>query len=123
MNSQCFEASNIIPPPRKAPDIKHRNSIKCGVEDKVSFKDKLVSLNPMNLTNSLTLSQNPMEENYSEDGIQEHLMELNIRGTKAISLTKEDKQRIYEPWKFSIIVKLFGKRIMHHYLKKKIQEF
>lgn len=64
-----------------------------------------------------------MEENYSEDGIQEHLMELNIRGTKAISLTKEDKQRIYEPWKFSIIVKLFGKRIMHHYLKKKIQEF
>ncbi|XP_019257717.1 PREDICTED: uncharacterized protein LOC109235928 [Nicotiana attenuata] len=93
-----------------------------GVEDKASFKDKLLASNPINFTNSLTLSEDPMEEILPEREEQEHLIEHNSRGIKEITLTDEEKQRIYEPWKFSLIVKLFGKRILHHYLEKKIQE-
>ncbi|XP_075092262.1 uncharacterized protein LOC142172523 [Nicotiana tabacum] len=41
---------------------------------------------------------------------------------KVIALSEDDRQRIYEPWKYAIIVKLVGKRMMHHYLQKKIQD-
>lgn len=37
-----------------------------------------------------------------------------------IHLTQEDKLRIYSPWKFSIIIKLMGKRMLHQQLKLKI---
>ncbi|XP_075096552.1 uncharacterized protein LOC142174621 [Nicotiana tabacum] len=57
---------------------------------------------------------------------EEHMTDLttltHTRGIKFISLTEEEKQRIYEPWKNFIIVKLVGKRMLHHYLKKEIQE-
>ncbi|XP_019245220.1 PREDICTED: uncharacterized protein LOC109225082 [Nicotiana attenuata] len=46
----------------------------------------------------------------------------NLGEAIQISLSLEDRQRIYEPWKFSIIIKLVGKRMLHHYLKKKIQD-
>lgn len=39
-----------------------------------------------------------------------------------VNLSAEDLQRIYHPWKYSLIIKLMGKRIPHHYLKRKIQE-
>lgn len=37
-----------------------------------------------------------------------------------INLSVEDLQRIYQPWKFSLIIKLMGKRIIHQYFKRKI---
>lgn len=40
---------------------------------------------------------------------------------KAIQLSISEKERLYSTWKYSLIIKLFGKRIMHHYLKSKIQ--
>lgn len=38
-----------------------------------------------------------------------------------IPLTDTDKARLYTPWKFYIIVKLFGKPIGHQLLKNKLQ--
>nr|XP_016467507.1 PREDICTED: uncharacterized protein LOC107790116 [Nicotiana tabacum] len=43
-------------------------------------------------------------------------------GVKALQLSNDEKDRLYSTWKYSLIIKLFGKRIMHHYLKVKIQE-
>lgn len=40
----------------------------------------------------------------------------------SVTITKEDKQRIYHPWKYSLIIKLHEKRILHQILKQKIQE-
>lgn len=37
-----------------------------------------------------------------------------------IILTEEEKQRIYKPWTYSVIVKLLGKRISYEYLKNKL---
>lgn len=38
-----------------------------------------------------------------------------------ISLSTEDKFRLYSPWKYSIIVKVFGRKMGHLALKQKLQ--
>lgn len=45
-----------------------------------------------------------------------------INSIKSISLTSHDKERLYAPRKTSLVIKLLGKRILHQYLKLKIQE-
>lgn len=37
-----------------------------------------------------------------------------------ITLTNEEKQRIYKPWSYSIIVKLIGRKLRHRYLKCRV---
>lgn len=37
-----------------------------------------------------------------------------------IHLSQYDKRQLYAPWKFSIIIKLVGKKLNHIYLKKKL---
>ncbi|XP_075110427.1 uncharacterized protein LOC142181308 [Nicotiana tabacum] len=49
-------------------------------------------------------------------------MEVVYQNMRQIILSEDDKQRIYNPWKYSLIIKLMGKRIVHHYLKRKTQE-
>lgn len=44
------------------------------------------------------------------------------KGIKMISLTAEEEEHLHAPWKFSLIIKLIGKRIVHHYMKTKIQD-
>ncbi|KAF3614437.1 hypothetical protein FXO37_35945 [Capsicum annuum] len=39
-----------------------------------------------------------------------------------VLLSPEDKERIYAPWRFSVIVKLFKKRLPHIYLRNKLVE-
>ncbi|XP_059291044.1 uncharacterized protein LOC132044560 [Lycium ferocissimum] len=39
-----------------------------------------------------------------------------------ITLTPEEKERLYQPWKYSVIVKVFGKRLSHQYLKGKLTD-
>lgn len=40
--------------------------------------------------------------------------------SNAIQLSTEDKERIYGPWRFSIIIKAVGKWLNHHYLRSKL---
>ncbi|PHU01302.1 hypothetical protein BC332_31089 [Capsicum chinense] len=37
-----------------------------------------------------------------------------------VNLSEKDKERIYAPWKFSVIVKVFNKKLAHNYLKIKL---
>lgn len=39
-----------------------------------------------------------------------------------IDRSDEDKDRIYQPWQFSVIVKLFNRRLAHNYLRTKLQD-
>ncbi|WMV54545.1 hypothetical protein MTR67_047930 [Solanum verrucosum] len=41
---------------------------------------------------------------------------------KKIFLSEEENERLYTPGKYSLIIKLLGKRISHQYLKTKIQQ-
>lgn len=58
----------------------------------------------------------PMEtfsQNTSTNLEQKHL--------GSMTLLEEDKKRIYRPWKYSIIVKVIGKKINHMYLKTRLK--
>lgn len=39
----------------------------------------------------------------------------------SIPLSTEDKSRLYSPWKYSLVVKVFGRKVGHLTLKQKIQ--
>lgn len=53
----------------------------------------------------------------------ESLIEENVQDVSdVIHLSQDDKQRLYAPWKFSIIIKLVGKKLNHIYLKKKLAD-
>lgn len=78
----------------------------------------LLSSDPMTFASNLSQSNIELPETPSEKETFEKLMKSTTRGIKMITLTEEDRQRIYEPWKCSIIVKLCGKRILHQYLKR-----
>ncbi|XP_019234667.1 PREDICTED: uncharacterized protein LOC109215103 [Nicotiana attenuata] len=54
--------------------------------------------------------------------IENTSMEVVCKNLRQIILSEDDKQRMYNPWKYSLIIKLMGKRIVHHYLKRKTQE-
>lgn len=45
--------------------------------------------------------------------------ELN-NNLASISLTSEDKDKIYKPWAFSLFIKLNGKKVAHDYLRTKL---
>ncbi|XP_075111371.1 uncharacterized protein LOC142181759 [Nicotiana tabacum] len=102
-----------IPP--KPPDI-DQDMIK------PTFKEMLTTSNPMFFTSIDNKSNMDFPSIGSEEFMVDHTTLTHSQGIKFISLTEEEKVRIYEPWKNSIIVKLVGKRMLHHYLKKKIQE-
>ncbi|KAH0717053.1 hypothetical protein KY285_013084 [Solanum tuberosum] len=45
---------------------------------------------------------------------------INVSKDDLISLSEDDKKRIYRSWVYSVIIKVLGKRINHQYLKKKL---
>lgn len=44
------------------------------------------------------------------------------QNVRQIIVTEDERQRIYNPWRYTVIIKLMEKRLMHHYLKQKIQD-
>lgn len=40
----------------------------------------------------------------------------------SILLSPEDKERLYQPWKFSVIIKVFKRKMPHHMLRSKLIE-
>lgn len=44
----------------------------------------------------------------------------NEEASEQIHLINEDKKRIYKPWVFSVIIKVFRKKINHIYLKRRL---
>ncbi|XP_019231502.1 PREDICTED: uncharacterized protein LOC109212329 [Nicotiana attenuata] len=76
----------------------------------------------MSFAPNLALSDVDLTNIAIEEESSMQLSNSTARGIKQIALTEDCRQRIYEPWKSSIIIKLVGKRMLHQYLKKKIQE-
>ncbi|KAG5614429.1 hypothetical protein H5410_014253 [Solanum commersonii] len=78
-------------------------------EEKATFKEKLITPYP-----PIEAQQIPKGPNL-EDKLAE------TEQDDFICLTDEEKKRIYQPWTYSIIIKnIFGKRISHQYLKRKL---
>lgn len=84
-----------------------------------SFKDKLLA---DVLINDIAMQST---ENIMEADIPECSNTTGEEATKdkfQVHLSAEDMRRIYQQWRYSVIIKLLDKRILHQYLKKKIQE-
>lgn len=70
-----------------------------------------------------------LEKLLTTERIEEPLEDYTIDSQKdlqpseeqyVIILSPEEKPWIYQSWKLSVIIKLFGKRIAHQYFKQKI---
>ncbi|XP_016566943.1 uncharacterized protein LOC107865107 [Capsicum annuum] len=59
---------------------------------------------------------------YEEDFTTESEKTTNVDTKTSISLSKEEKHRIYSPWKHSVIIKCVGKKFNHNYLKIKLTD-
>ncbi|KAK4706682.1 hypothetical protein R3W88_033761 [Solanum pinnatisectum] len=73
-----------------------------------SFKEVLLNRNK-----EINLSYTTLEESEQQDLMED----LDI---DSIQLSTEDKRIIYQSWSLSMIVKVFGKKIAHTYLKNKL---
>nr|XP_016504800.1 PREDICTED: uncharacterized protein LOC107822750 [Nicotiana tabacum] len=123
MNTQCLETTTQIPP--EPPDISpktftHTHTAK---QPPLNFKENLLANEEQ-----IDLEMDPIDDIQMQDSStattiqpQEKLSPY-VGGIKAITLTDQEKEALNYPWKFSLIIKLFGKRIVHYYLKAKIQE-
>lgn len=70
----------------------------------------------------IDFDMDPNEEDHVHDiydsrVIQSQVHTASILGwIKSIQFSAEDKERLHSPWKYSLIIKLLGKRIAHHNL-------
>lgn len=121
MEPQPYESLSSIPP--KPPDINlHSQGLNEGEEFKRFYRDMVTATNNLIFTPNNNKCNIVLSETLPEEGIPIiNSLQYLTQGFKWINLTEEDKIRIYEPWKYSIVVKLFGKRMLHQYLKRKIQ--
>lgn len=101
---------NPIPP--KLPDINAKQTLM--ETDSSSFKEKLMADESFQ---SPLPHQIPMDTNLTPDNEEIQVQDPH-NNTYVVPITKEDKIRIYHPWRFSLIIKLQGKIILHNVLKK-----
>ncbi|XP_075076605.1 uncharacterized protein LOC142163237 [Nicotiana tabacum] len=120
MHSQPLEKQEIIPP--KPPDLIQYPPLPNNLERPTSFKDKLLKSNLTIFTPSIDHDDMLESTKAVEDTKVVHDPGTTLGEAIEISLSLEDRQHIYEPWKYSIIIKLVRKRMLHHYLKRKIQD-
>lgn len=106
-----------VEPPPKPPDIPSNQST-----DFSSLKEKLLT--------------NDQEKSFSLSSIPSHLLPMAIDSNEEdlektiteqennhlVQVSREDKQHIYYPWRYSVIIKLQEKKILHQVLKRKITE-
>ncbi|XP_019251301.1 PREDICTED: uncharacterized protein LOC109230234 [Nicotiana attenuata] len=108
---------NHIPP--KPPDKFNSTPINAPSYKETLLKEEFIINNNDNLITDKSTSQ-AMEIPQTEMDVTEPMKKATT--LKQINLTAEDINRMYSPWKFSIIIKLISKRLVHHYLKKKLQD-
>lgn len=67
---------------------------------------------------SPTLSNQQSSINTAD--LSDEIIPNNIDEDTFIPITSNDKSRLYEPWKYSVIIKIFGRKIVHHILRNKL---
>ncbi|KAG5595825.1 hypothetical protein H5410_037057 [Solanum commersonii] len=58
------------------------------------------------------------QNGYQADKFREQQQE---HSGNTVILSEEDKQRIYHPWCYSVIITLLGKKLSHQYLKTRLK--
>ncbi|KAM3232882.1 hypothetical protein P3L10_018241 [Capsicum annuum] len=77
--------------------------------NKVSYKDMVKGNNHTSMDYSFSCQLGSLQEPPKDTNGQ-------------ITLSTEDRQRIYEPWRFPVIIKAVGRKFNHQYLKTKLTD-
>ncbi|KAH0781570.1 hypothetical protein KY290_001168 [Solanum tuberosum] len=85
-----------------------------------SFKDKLMA-NEYIFDMDMGERSNINEPSTSELPIENPADQSLTNKVKTITLSPKDNERLWAPWKHSLIIKIIGKCIAHQYLRQKIQ--
>jgi len=116
------EASNPPVPPDTG-GSKDQSAVEVKEGGSLSFKEILTA--PYSKSGNTQTSS----ENYQEQDmlIDEPAINMNLShditryvNKEGISLSMEEKQRIYKSWTYSIIIKVIGKALSHLYLKNRL---
>lgn len=89
-------------------------------EELHSFKEQVIEGMQQSIT--LTEATNIMDTTTKIQDTAGQQTHQTLTEENTIQISEEDQARIYQPWKFSLIIKLIGMRIQHHILKRKVQE-
>lgn len=105
----------------KPPDIETKILSKDLNKQVLSFIDKLIE----RVQHSLIIADSPSYDGFATKSQESNPLSIDFNsiGNQRIHLTEENQERIYQPWKYSIIIKLHGKNIQHHILKRKFKKF
>ncbi|KAH0647235.1 hypothetical protein KY290_033226 [Solanum tuberosum] len=105
-----------------------KDRIRAKSDKNVSFKEMLITpysktidqqTTPRtNLEEDMIIDEPPGSEKTNTDSMTNTYE--GMEDEEGIHLTEEEKQRIYKPWLYSIIIKVYGKKMSHLYLKKKL---
>ncbi|XP_019224695.1 PREDICTED: uncharacterized protein LOC109206329 [Nicotiana attenuata] len=74
-----------------------------------TYKEMLLDKQESNLANYYDMEH---------QSIPQGIKGKHIEGS--IPLSPEDKERLYKPWKFSVIIKVFKRKMPHHMLRSKL---
>ncbi|XP_019226978.1 PREDICTED: uncharacterized protein LOC109208333 [Nicotiana attenuata] len=124
MNPETTGTTSHASIPPKPPDLPTDHSTSTtnstpNISNTASFKEKLLS---QEIITDTLINSNINMIDYSEPMRDESSDETLSSQFKHISLTDENRERMYSPWQFSLIIKLLVKRVVHQYLKRKIQD-
>lgn len=108
---------HLISPP-KPPDINTNQISNEATLSILSFKEKLVE-GDQDVSINMIIDTSLQYSTELQDIGQEDKF-IHSTNDRQVKLSQEDFQRIFQPWKYSTIVKLQGRRIQHHLLKRKL---
>lgn len=94
-----------------------------------SFKNILLSTFPSRSSDLLNNPDHASSMNLDEHGLTQETpgrtsleseQDGNTDTDNIVLLSEKEKQRIYRPWAYSVIIKLLGKKLSHQYIKNRL---
>lgn len=88
--------------------------------DRTSFKSVLITPVLLNTDSPDTDMDDSTDDTIEAPHAVDSRTSINIDTEDLVLLSAAEKERIYRPWCYSVIIKLLGKNISHEYLKRKL---
>lgn len=100
-------------------DPKNNNKISVGKSFCSVLCTPYPNSNPNNLTSTSQIENMILDQS---EGLKEPIEAetINVLDQNSINLIREEMSRLYQPWAYSLIIKLLGRKIPHMYLNSRL---
>lgn len=80
---------------------------------------------PSHFYNETLLDKNDTNKSqyYGSESIVNNIKDKGKKNLGPITLSQDDKNRFYHPWRFPLFIKVYGRRMPHQYLHSKLVNF